>query len=398
MGRVNLGAGVVLFLFLISGVLPAWGGVTPTMAIEEAKFAIDQARKAGAEQKAGDDLAASKSWLVRAEKEYAEARSFTAKMSTAKTKKAREEEIIFLAVMAKVKALTAEAKAKKDTLAAELKDARKDLVDFQGALEVLKKNVAETAKAREVQAKAEVERKQLEEAKRQAEEQEAQKRMELAEAQRKAAERHALKEKELQEARIKEAERSVQREKELAEAKMQAEKLYAQRAREEMEMKAKEEKLAAERQKMAALQAKAEALEREKALLAEASKIPQVTVKAGEEMVITVLVINLFGPGNELKPAGKTILDGVGSFLKSCPKRKVVVRGHTDSQGKPATNQAVAEKRAQKVREYLVSYQNIDPTRVKAEGLGPAQPVATNATEAGRTLNRRVEVAVLPEE
>ena len=125
------------------------------MVIEEAKFAIDQARKTGAEQKAYDDLAAAKSWLARAEKEYTESRSLFARLSTEKTQKARDDEIIYLATMAKIKAAVAENKAKKDTQLKELQDTRKDLADYQGAIAVLKKKLEEVENAKEVQAKAE---------------------------------------------------------------------------------------------------------------------------------------------------------------------------------------------------------------------------------------------------
>jgi len=84
----------------------------------------------------------------------------------------------------------------------------------------------------------------------------------------------------------------------------------------------------------------------------------------------------------------------VANFLKTYPNNKVVALGHTDSTGKQAANQALSEKRAQKVREYLVAYQNISPNRITAEGVGSAQPAATNASEAGRALNRRVELTV----
>jgi len=369
---------------------------TPTMALEEAKFAIDQARKAGAEQKAYDDLSAAKSWLARAEKEYDEGKSFLARMSTDKARKARDEEIIYLATMAKIKGLIAENKAKKETILKDLKDSRKDLADYQSAIAILKKRLEEAEKAREFQAKAEAERKELEEAKRKAVEMEEQKRKELEEAQKRAKELEALRQKELQEARLKEAERAAAREKELAEARMKAEQLATQRAKEEAERKAREEQLAAEREKLAALQKKAEALEREKAMLTDAGKISNVAVKTGEkEIIFTILVINLFTPANELKPQGKEVLDEVGKFLKTHADNKVVIRGHTDSTGTQTVNQTLSEKRAQKVREYLVAYQDIQPTRVTAMGFGPTQPVATNATEAGRALNRRVEIAVI---
>lgn len=111
--------------------------------------------------------------------------------------------------------------------------------------------------------------------------------------------------------------------------------------------------------------------------------------------MITILAINIFTPANDLSAAGKETLDSVGNFLKDYPNNKVVVRGHTDSTGSATANQAVSEKRAQKVREYLVAYRNLTPSRITAEGVGPAQPAATNASEAGRVLNRRVEVMVL---
>ena len=97
-------------------------------------------------------------------------------------------------------------------------------------------------------------------------------------------------------------------------------------------------------------------------------------------------------------PSGKPILDQVGALLQKYPQYAVVIRGHTDSQGSQATNEAVSEKRAEKVREYLVLNQNVASSRITALGLGPSQPVATNSTEAGRALNRRVEIAIVIEE
>ena len=364
---------------------------TPLMSIEAAKSAIEQAHRAGAEQQALEDLSAAKSWLAQAEKAFAAANSIMAMISTSKMKKAKEEEVIYLATMAKIKGLTAEAKAKKYTTAAKLKDTQKDLADYQSAIVVMKEKLQDAEKAKEIQAKAEAERKHLEESQRTAEGIEAQKRKELLEAQRKTAELEALKQKEIQEARLKEAER----EKEAAQAKLKDAQMGAQRAKEVMEIKAGEEKLSAEKMKLAAIQAKLQALEQEKAMLTAAGQIPKVTARAGDKKIImTILAIHLFTSANDLTPAGKDTLDSVANFLKTYPNNKVVARGHTDSTGKQAANQALSEKRAQKVREYLVAYQNISPNRITAEGVGPAQPAATNASEAGRALNRRVELTV----
>ena len=358
--------------------LAALAGETPIQLIEEARAAIEQANKAGAEQKALDDFSAAKSWLSQAEKAYDAAKSLLAMISTPSMKRAKDEEIIYLATMAKLKGLTAEAKAKGQATAAELKDARKDLADYQSAIAFMKEKLLEAGKAKEVQAKVERERGQIEESRR------------------KAAELEAIKQKELQESRLKEVERAAEREKEAAEAKLNKAELSAQRAKEEVEMKAREEMLLAEKRRMDAMQAKLQVLEQEKAMLAAAGKLPKTTVKGGDKkIVITILAINIFTPSNDLSAAGKETLDSVGNFLKDYPNNKVVVRGHTDSTGSASANQAVSEKRARNVREYLVAYRNLMPSRITAEGVGPAQPAASNASEAGRVLNRRVEVMVL---
>jgi len=371
------------------------------MIIQEAKFVIEEARKAGADRVAQDDYAAARSWLSQAEKAYEGRKSFFAG-----TQKAREEEVIYLGTMAKLKGLTAEAKTKKNTTLAQLKNSQRELADYRDALEVLKKKVAEVEKAKEVQATAEAERRALEDARRKTAELEEWRRRELEEAQRRAVELEALKQRELQAARLEQATRLSQRERELAEAKMKSDQMAWQQAKEAAELKAREERIAAERERIAALQKKAEALEREtrlqaekmareKTLLTEAAKIPQATVKTGDkEVVITILAINLFSPSIELTPSGKGILDGVGTFLNQYPGHKVVVRGHTDNVGSEAINKTVSEKRAERVREYLVDSQNVNPAQITTEALGPSQPVATNDNEAGRALNRRVEIAV----
>jgi outer membrane protein OmpA-like peptidoglycan-associated protein len=383
----------LLFLgYLLYSSLMAWAATTPTMIIEEARFAIDQARRAGADKVALDDLTAAKSWLSQAEKEYEGKKGLLSRLTSSD---AKDQEIIFLGTMSKLKAQTAEAKAQKSTTLTSLKDCRRELTDYQNAIEVMKKKLAEVQSARELKARAEEERKALEEVRRKAAELEELKKRELQDAQKRTAELEALKQKEIQASRLEESTRLAQKERELAEAKLKAEQMAAQQTREAAELKAREEKLAAEREKLAALQKKAEALEKEKAMLAEAGKIPQATVKAGDkEMVITILAINLFTPATEISDSGKKVLDQVGSFLKKNSGRKVVVRGHTDSTGSESTNRSVSEKRANKVREYLVAYQNVNPSQVTSEGLGPSQPVANDATEAGRALNRRVEIAV----
>ena len=73
----------------------------------------------------------------------------------------------------------------------------------------------------------------------------------------------------------------------------------------------------------------------------------------------------------------------------------MVVEGHTDSQGTAASNQELSEKRAQAVRDYLVS-RGIAADRIKSQGFGPTRPIGENSSAEGRANNRRVEIVVQP--
>lgn len=87
-------------------------------------------------------------------------------------------------------------------------------------------------------------------------------------------------------------------------------------------------------------------------------------------------------------------LNALADWLKANPNLKVAVVGHTDASGGLDINVAISKKRAQSVRQYLLSRHNIPADQVEAEGAGYLAPIASNLTEAGRTKNRRVEVMV----
>ena len=78
-------------------------------------------------------------------------------------------------------------------------------------------------------------------------------------------------------------------------------------------------------------------------------------------------------------------------YLKENPQRIAVVEGHTDHTGDQTYNQYLSEARSQSVKEVLMSY-GIAESRIKADGMGETQPVASNNTPDGRKANRRVEV------
>jgi outer membrane protein OmpA-like peptidoglycan-associated protein len=95
-----------------------------------------------------------------------------------------------------------------------------------------------------------------------------------------------------------------------------------------------------------------------------------------------------------IKTTSYTLLDEVAQVLGANPGvRKVIVEGHTDNVGANEQNQALSEKRAAAVRDYLVN-KGIAPDRLDAKGFGETRPIADNKTAAGRETNRRVEFVI----
>ncbi len=114
-------------------------------------------------------------------------------------------------------------------------------------------------------------------------------------------------------------------------------------------------------------------------------------------MVITLSGGVLFASAKyDLLPQAQTKLSQVADVLTKQDKdSKILVQGYTDSQGSESFNMALSQHRAEAVRTYLVSH-GIASDRVTAQGFGPANPVADNASPEGRADNRRVEIVVQP--
>jgi OOP family OmpA-OmpF porin len=92
----------------------------------------------------------------------------------------------------------------------------------------------------------------------------------------------------------------------------------------------------------------------------------------------------------DIKPASYGILDEIATALGANPQLKVVVEGHTDNTGARAFNMELSKRRAQAVVDYLVG-KGVSPSRLSARGYGPDRPIADNATQLGRSKNRRVQ-------
>jgi len=94
-----------------------------------------------------------------------------------------------------------------------------------------------------------------------------------------------------------------------------------------------------------------------------------------------------------IQPQLRGVLDNFAHSLQGDPKAEVTIIGHTDNTGNAAINNPLSLERAQGVREYL-SARGVSPSRIQTAGRGDREPVASNATEAGRAQNRRVEIFI----
>lgn len=98
---------------------------------------------------------------------------------------------------------------------------------------------------------------------------------------------------------------------------------------------------------------------------------------------------------SDVQPQFYSVLNELADTLNQYPSTLIDVVGHADSVGADAYNQALSERRASSVAQYLVS-RNVLPARLFVAGMGERQPIASNDTEQGRAQNRRVEIILRP--
>lgn len=96
-----------------------------------------------------------------------------------------------------------------------------------------------------------------------------------------------------------------------------------------------------------------------------------------------------------IKPTFRPTLEKLADVLSKYDRNRVTIVGHTDATGAETYNQTLSVRRAQAVEDELVTL-GVPNGMMSATGRGEAEPRATNATEAGRQLNRRVEIFVQP--
>lgn len=115
-------------------------------------------------------------------------------------------------------------------------------------------------------------------------------------------------------------------------------------------------------------------------------------VELGRKLIIENL---LFETASAELPEHVPELEVLAQFMKNNPRVIVRIEGHTDNRGPKWFNQRLSQARAESVRDYLVKKKGIATSRILTFGYGDSRPIADNATEFGRSLNRRTEVVIV---
>lgn len=117
--------------------------------------------------------------------------------------------------------------------------------------------------------------------------------------------------------------------------------------------------------------------------------------RVGEGIKITLKenMVNFAFDSSNLTALGKTNLDKLATVLSNNPDTNINIYGYTDSKGADAYNLSLSDRRAAAVKTYLAA-SGVASSRMNTMGMGKADPVASNDTDAGRAQNRRVEFAI----
>ncbi|MFS7337367.1 OmpA family protein [Rahnella inusitata] len=108
--------------------------------------------------------------------------------------------------------------------------------------------------------------------------------------------------------------------------------------------------------------------------------------------------LSLFDTGQYvLKPGSLKMLVNALVDIKAKPGLLIVVAGHTDITGDAKANQTLSLKRAESLRDWMLSTSDVSPTCFAVQGYGATRPIATNDTPEGRAANRRVEISLVPQ-
>jgi outer membrane protein OmpA-like peptidoglycan-associated protein len=118
--------------------------------------------------------------------------------------------------------------------------------------------------------------------------------------------------------------------------------------------------------------------------------------KKGQQCVIRLKAIGFPVGQAVIVPGNYPLLTKVQKAIKTFGSPLVRIEGHTDSTGSEGLNQRLSHDRAKAVKQYLVANQILPYSKISALGYGSSRPLVSNATAAGRTVNRRIDVIIKP--
>jgi OmpA-OmpF porin, OOP family len=169
-----------------------------------------------------------------------------------------------------------------------------------------------------------------------------------------------------------------------------------------LEGKSREDQMARERmarERMAAEQrlAAARKLAQQYAAIQDYFKTDEAEVYKQESQIMIRLKAMHFPVGKStILPENEALLGKVQRAIRIFEDPRVVVEGHTDATGSDEVNTLLSQQRADAVRDYLIASQTLPPESISAVGYGAKHPLASNATSAGRAINRRIDILIIP--
>jgi outer membrane protein OmpA-like peptidoglycan-associated protein len=166
----------------------------------------------------------------------------------------------------------------------------------------------------------------------------------------------------------------------------------SQQQQQALSAQAEQARLQAQQSDQARIQAVQQAEQQRQRLLAQLNQVLQ-TRDSARGLIVNMSDVLFDLNKATLRPGAKLRLAKVAGIILAYPDLRLEIDGFTDNTGTAQYNQVLSEKRAATVQDFLVS-QGVTSNNVNIKGFGQQNPVATNATAAGRQMNRRVELVV----
>jgi outer membrane protein OmpA-like peptidoglycan-associated protein len=321
----------------------------------EAENAIAIAQAAGADQYAADTLGKAKAYLAQGQTYMRQKQNITPIGAVARAATQAAEDARLLTLQKKQEEQTAQ----------ERQRAQDRIQQAQSQAE----SESARADAARLDAQHQKEQRELAEQERQAAEQA---RLEAEQAAQQASQDKAA------------AQQQLQQSEQARQAALQQQQTLAQQA--------EQSRLQAQQSDQARAQAVQQAEEQRQRLLKQLNQVLQTRDSARGLIVSMSDVLFDFNQAT-LKPGAKLRLAKVSGIILAYPDLKLEIDGFTDNKGTPQYNMTLSDKRAKAVSDFLIA-QGVGSDAVNIKGFGESNPVASNATAAGRQQNRRVELVV----